>query len=98
MSEVKHSIFSHLYSILLSKVQILFVIYVSHGLMTLFYSNRPQTFEVVKPQPACFANSGDALRFVGIITQNQVNSIKNLLPTYTVLVCTLRKSFLLKSD
>lgn len=58
----------------------------------------PQTFEVVRPQPACLANSGDALKFAGIIPQNQMNSIKNLLPTHTVLVCTLRASLLLKSD
>lgn len=63
--------------------------------MTLFFSKTPQTFEVVKPQPVCLAR--DALRFVGIIPQNQVNSIKNLLPTHIVLVCTLRASLLLKS-
>lgn len=66
--------------------------------MTLFFSKMPQTFEVVRPQPACLANAGDALRFAGIIPQNQVNSIKNLLPTHTVLVSTLRASLLLKSD
>lgn len=65
--------------------------------MTLFFSKTPQTFEVVKPQPVCLANACDALRFVGIIPQNQVNSIKNLLPTHIVLVCTLRASLLLKS-
>lgn len=70
----------------------------SHILITLFYSKTRQIFEVVKPQPACLANVGDALRFVGIIPQNQVNSIQNLLPIHTVLVCTLRASLLLKSD
>lgn len=29
--------------------------------MTLFFSKTPQTFEVVRPQPACLANGGDAL-------------------------------------
>lgn len=66
--------------------------------MTLLFSKTPQTFEVVKPQPACLANAGDALGFVGIIPQNQMNSIKNLLPTHTVLACMLRASLLLKSD
>lgn len=54
--------------------------------MTLFFSKTSQTLEAVKPQPACLANAGGALRSVGIIPQNQVNSIKNLLPTHTVLV------------
>lgn len=64
--------------------------------MTLFYSKTHQTFEVIKPKPVCLANAGDALGFVGIIWQNQVTSIKNLLSTHTVLVCTLRVSFFLK--
>lgn len=68
----------------------------SRILITLFYSKTSQIFEFVKPQPACLANAGDVLRFVGIIPQNQVNSIKNLLPN-TALVCTLRASFSLKS-
>lgn len=37
--------------------------------MTLFFRKTPQTFEVVRPQPACLANAGDALRFAGIIPQ-----------------------------
>lgn len=40
-----------------------------HILMTLFFRKTPQTFEVVRPQPACLANAGDALRFAGIIPQ-----------------------------
>lgn len=54
--------------------------------MTLFFSKTPQTLDAVKPQPAYLANTGGALRSVGIIPQNQVNSIKSLLPTHTVLV------------
>lgn len=29
--------------------------------MTLFFSKMPQTFEIVRSQPACLANAGDAL-------------------------------------
>lgn len=46
--------------------------------MTLFFSKTSQTLEAVKPQPACLANAGGALRSIGIIPQNQVNSIKKI--------------------
>lgn len=66
--------------------------------MALFFSKTPQTFEVVKQQPACLSDAGDAVRFTGIIPQNKVNRIKNLIPTYITLVCTPKVRFLLNSS
>lgn len=60
--------------------------------MALFFSKTPQ-----QQQPSCLSDAGDAVRFTGIIPQNKVNRIKNLIPTYITLVCTPKVRFLLNS-